>query len=84
MQVITDAISDRLVIRRIMEGLLAHFFSPDRPMFTNEDVLWFLVFANEQEQLELSTSMVILSLDSVEETEVNWYVRGYHAIMQCI
>ena len=84
MQVITDATSDRLVIGRVMEGLLVHFFSPDRPIYANEDVLWFLEFTNEQEQLALSTSMVVLSIDGMEETEVNWYVRGYHNFMQYI
>ena len=68
---ITDATSDRSVIGRVMEGLLVHFFSPDRPIYANEDVLWFLEFANGQEQLALSTSMVVLSMDSMEESKVN-------------
>ena len=31
-----------------MEALLAHFFSPHRPGYHNEDVLWFLEWANKQ------------------------------------
>ena len=37
-------------VRLVMEGLLAHFFPPDRPQYHTEDILWFLKLANEQEQ----------------------------------
>ena len=33
-----------------MEGLLSHFFSPHRPTYQRDDVLWFLRLANEQGQ----------------------------------
>ena len=34
----------------IMEGLLAHFFSPGRSSYATEDVRWLLKFANAQNQ----------------------------------
>lgn len=37
-------------VRRLMEGILAHFFSPYRPSYYQEDVVWLLKLANEQEQ----------------------------------
>lgn len=37
-------------VRLVIEGLLAHFFSPDRPSYVQDDVVWFLKFANKQEQ----------------------------------
>ena len=37
-------------VRLLLEGLLAHFFSPYRPHYHRDDVLWFLRLANEQEQ----------------------------------
>ena len=37
-------------VRLVMEGLLAHFFSSDRPSYVSEDVLWFLKLANQQDQ----------------------------------
>lgn len=36
--------------RLVMEGVLAHFFSPHRPSYMNEDVLWFLEFVNQPGQ----------------------------------
>lgn len=35
--------------RLVMDGLFAHFFSPDRHSYAHEDVLWFLKLANQQE-----------------------------------
>ena len=35
-------------VRRLMEGLFAHFFSADRRAYHTEDVRWFLELANEQ------------------------------------
>ena len=35
-------------VRLVMEGLFAHFFSPDRPTYDSADVRWFLQLANEQ------------------------------------
>ena len=37
-------------VRLVMEGLLAHFFPPDRPQYYTQDILWFLKLANDQEQ----------------------------------
>ena len=37
-------------VRLLLEGLFAHFFSPDRPGYHTEDVQWFLELANKQEQ----------------------------------
>lgn len=39
-----ETCSDRL----LMEGLLAHFFSPYQCVYHTEDVQWFLELANEQ------------------------------------
>ncbi len=44
------AASGSTPVRLVIEGLLAHFFSPNHPRYAPEDVLWFLKFANEQEQ----------------------------------
>ena len=65
-------------VRLVMEGLLAHYFSPDRPTYVEEDVLWFLQLANDQEQwclnpflgeeekeVELSAGTVEMSLGVV-------------------
>ena len=41
-------------VKTILEGLLAHFFSAGRPSYHREDILWFLKFANEQEQWRVS------------------------------
>ena len=35
-------------VRRLLEGLFAHFFSADRRAYHPEDVRWFLELANEQ------------------------------------
>ena len=35
-------------IRIILEGLLAHFFSPERQCYNSEDIRWFLNLANSQ------------------------------------
>ncbi len=37
-------------VRLVIEGLLAHFFSADRPIYDSEDALWFLELANKQKQ----------------------------------
>ena len=37
-------------ITLVVEGLLAHFFSPDRSSYSPKDVLWFLELANQQIQ----------------------------------
>lgn len=37
-------------VRWVIEGLLTHFFSPDKPSFAPEDVVWFLELANHQKQ----------------------------------
>lgn len=34
----------------VMEGLMAHFFSPVRQHYTDEDVQWFLNFTNKKKQ----------------------------------
>ena len=34
--------------RVIVEGLLAHFFSPERQHYNSEDIRWFLSLANSQ------------------------------------
>ena len=34
--------------RVILEGLLAHFFSPERQHYNSEDIRWFLSLANSQ------------------------------------
>lgn len=36
------------IMRQVMEGLFAHFFSSFRTSYHHEDVLWFLRLANEQ------------------------------------
>ncbi len=49
-------------VRLVVEGLLAHFFSPDRPSYVDEDVLYFLEMANVQDEGEadgLATSSPI-------------------------
>ena len=38
------------IVRSIVEGLLSHFFSPDRPGYDREDVEWFLELANNEKQ----------------------------------
>ena len=40
---------DNQGVRRLMEGLFAHFFSADRRGYHTEDIHWFLELANEQE-----------------------------------
>ena len=40
--------SNNIPIQPAMEALLAHFFSPHRPGYHNEDVLWFLEWVNKQ------------------------------------
>ena len=35
---------------KLVEGLLAHFFSLDFPTYNQEDVEWFLMDANKQKQ----------------------------------
>ena len=47
-----------------MEGLLAHFFSPDRPDYAREDVSWFLKLANDQKQW--CSNLFLSEEDSVE------------------
>ena len=37
-------------IRLVIEGLLAHFFSQDRPSYSSDDAVWFLELANQQTQ----------------------------------
>ena len=41
---------DNQGVRRLMEGLFAHFFSADRRGYHPEDVRWFLELANEQDE----------------------------------
>ena len=41
---------DNQGVRRLMEGLFAHFFSADRQGYHPEDIDWFLELANEQHE----------------------------------
>ena len=50
--ILSSGLIDRgiIAIRLVIEGLLAHFFPPDRSSYSLEDALWFLELANQQTQ----------------------------------
>lgn len=58
-------------VRLIIEGLLAHFFSPDRPSYFPEDALWFLKLANKQEYSNNHVEKYS-QLETAAETPVSW------------
>lgn len=63
----------------IMEGLLAHYFSPNRSSYATEDVRWLLKFANTQNQwrhlqaevIEMSVKIVAANAEDDLESVVN-------------
>ena len=69
----------QIPVRIIVEGLLAHFFSPDRPSYADEDVLYFLEMANQQEQW----CDYPLSKDSAETSETVRYAKKVITMYRC-
>lgn len=47
-------LDDNKEISCLMEGLFAHYFSADRPVYNSEDVRWFLELANKQEKWKIN------------------------------
>ena len=52
--------------RIILEGLLAHFFSPERRCYNSEDIHWFLDLANSQRSSANGQVEMTLVLDEKE------------------
>lgn len=66
----------KTTIRLIVEGLMSHFFHPDRPSYALQDVLWFLELVNQQEQWCFNANTNKAEENVVEEpatkTRVSW------------
>ena len=59
-------------IRLIIEGLLTHFFSPDRPSYTKEDARWFVQLANQQKQWCYNGTEENSAEQLLAKTSVSW------------
>lgn len=44
----SDLYHDSDLVHKLLDGLLAHYFSSDRPYYHSDDVRWFLQLANAQ------------------------------------
>ena len=56
-------------ITLVTEKVLAHYFSPERPGYFDEDIFWFLELANKQEQW----SSMELTEQNFAITAENWH-----------
>ena len=52
--VVTSLSTRSTIVRDVMEGLFAHFFSEQQPIYDEDDVHSFLEMANEQHQWQVS------------------------------
>ena len=55
--------------RIILEGLFAHFFSPERQHYNNDDICWFLWHANNQTEWKNNQLKDDFSMLSTSQTE---------------
>lgn len=56
--VVTSLSTRSTIVRDVVEGLFAHFFSEQQPIYDEDDVHWFLEMANEQHQWQVSSPSI--------------------------